>query len=147
MNTNAAASAETWEELRAAYAEMEASGISDYESWYLAAFSVEEARRWDAYGWTPGEALTWIDVVEQDRAQTDAWAAVGMPVDPFLIMEATAACRHPRVWQEWRMAGFSHAGLVAWRDAGFASPAVAGRWAQAGFSPVMARAVVAARAR
>jgi len=146
MNTNAA---ETWEQLRAEYAALEAAGIPDYENWFLAGFGVEPARCWSAYGWTPGEALTWIDVVEQDPGQFAAWVAVGMPepVDPFLIMEATAACRHPRVWQEWRMAGFSHAGLVAWRDAGFASPAVAGRWAEAGFSPVMARAVVATRAR
>lgn len=125
---------------------MEASGISDYESWFLAGFDVEPARRWDAYGWTPGEALTWIDVVDQNRAQTAAWVAVGMPVDPFLIMEATAACQSPRVWQEWRMAGFSH-GLVSWRDAGFADPAVAGRWAEAGFTATMARDVLAARAR
>jgi len=146
MNTDAA---ETWDQLRAAYAEMEASGIPNYESWFLAGFAVDEARRWAGYEWAPGEALTWIDLVDQDQKWAAAWVAVGMqnPVDPFLIMEATAACLHPRVWQAWRLAGWSHAGLVAWRDAGFADPAVAGKWADAGFTATMARDVLAARAR
>jgi len=146
MNTNAT---ETWEQLRAEYAALEASGVANHEAWFLAGFDVGEARRWAGYEWTPDEALTWIDLIEQDHALAAAWVAVGMPepVDPFLIMEAAAACRHPRVWQEWRMAGFSHASLVSWRDAGFADPAVAGRWAEAGFTATMARDVLAARAR
>jgi len=146
MNMNAD-TAETWEELRAAYAEMESSGLPDYESWYLARFSVEEARRWASYGWTPGEAWTWIDLIEQDKKRAAAWVAVGMqnPVDPFLVMEATAACRTPRAWQEWILTGFSHTALVGWRNAGFTDPATASQWAEVGFSPAMARGIVDAR--
>jgi len=145
MNTDAA---ETWEQLRAAYAEMEACGIPNYESWFLAGFDVEEARRWASYGWTAGEAWTWIDLVEQDQKRAAAWVAVGMrsPVDPFVVMEATAACQTPHEWQMWRLAGFSHTALVAWRDAGFTDPATASQWAEVGFSPTMARGIVDARA-
>ncbi len=146
MNMNAD-TAETWEELRAAYAEMEASGLPDYESWYLARFSVAEARRWASHGWTAGEAWTWIDLIERDKKQAAAWVAVGMqsPVDPFSWRPRLPAGRRGRgrsgFWPGFHTPPFS-AGET--RDS--PTPATASQWAEVGLSPFMARSIMDARA-
>lgn len=128
-------------ELEAELAAMIASGVADPESWFHAAFTPAEAQRWDGLGMTAEGALDWIAALHADRSATATWRKMGMdPVDPFWVREALAVGLPPTSWRSWRLAGYSHDAAMEWADlrftiedalawveAGFPEPTVAGR--------------------
>ena len=80
------------------------SGVSNPESWFQLAFTAAEARCWDGLGYTPFAALDWTAAFRADQASTAAWACVGMPDDPFQVLEALTCGLSPASWQSWRLA-------------------------------------------
>jgi len=130
------------------------SGIKEPESWFnAAAFTVEEARRWDGLGYTAEGALEWSAAFHADKVATAAWARVGMAAtDPSLVAEALAVGLDPLRWQFWRLGGFDHESAVDWCDrrftladalewieSGVPDPSQAAEWAARGFSVSMAK--------
>jgi len=131
------------------------SGVADPESWFnAAAFTPEEAIRWDGLGYTAEGALEWCAAFHADKFATAAWARVGMATaDPSLVAEALAVGLDPLRWQFWRVHGFSHESTVDWADrrftlaealewieSGTPEPSQAAEWAARSFSPAAAKA-------
>ncbi len=121
MNPDPTAGRKLYERLEDELTAMNASGVHDPESWFnAAAFTPEEAIRWDGLGFTAGGALEWSAAFHADKVAIAAWARVGMcPVDPLAVLEALTVGLDPLRWQWFRVHGFSHLAAVEWSDRRF----------------------------
>jgi len=150
-----AAGLERYDQLDSELNAMIASGVHDPEAWFnaAAAFTVDQAQRWDGLGYTAEGALEWSAAFRADKVATAAWARVGMATsDPSLVAEVLAVGLDPLRWQFWRIQGFSAPATVEWADrrftlddalawieSGAPEPAQAAEWAARGFSPAAAK--------
>ena len=148
MNPDPTAGRKLYERLEDELTAMIASGILDPENWFnAAAFTPEEAIRWDGLGFTTGGALEWCAAFHADKVAIAAWARVGMATaDPSLVAEALAVGLDPLRWQFWRIQGFSAPATIDWSDrrftlddalswieSGVPEPSQAAEWTARGF--------------
>ncbi len=154
MNPDPTAGRKLYERLDDELNAMNASGVHDPEAWFnAAAFTVEEARRWDGLGYTAEGAIEWSAGFHADPDAPAAWARVGMPEDPLAVLESLTVGLDPLRWQRWRLEGFDHESTVDWCDrrftladalewieSGVPEPSQAAEWAARGFtSPAAAK--------
>jgi len=154
MNADPTDGGRLYDQLDSELTAMINSGVADPENWFnAAAFTPEEARRWDGLGYTAEGALEWSAAFHADKVATAAWARVGMATaDPSLVAEALAVGLDPLRWQFWRIQGFSAPATVEWADrrftldealcwieSGTPEPCQAAEWAARSFSPAAAK--------